>query len=56
MTLGNQTLWIRASNGEQTNTQNYSGKKTLLFYYYLERTHSNLLGWKRKGEISEHTN
>ena len=51
MALGNQILWMGASNGEQMNTQIYSGKKTLLFYYYLESTHSNLLGWRTKSKI-----
>ena len=31
-------------------------KKTLLIYYYLESTHSNLSRRRRKGKISEHTN
>lgn len=47
-----------ASHGEQNNTQTCSRKKkkSLLFYCYLESTHSNLLRWKRKGKISENTN
>lgn len=47
----NQSKWW-----ETNQHSNSFWKKTLLFYYYLESTHSNLLGWKRKGKISEHTN